>query len=292
MLTSALSSVARISLCRSGVGGLIGQAPGVRAAYGRWALYRRNVGGVFNGCFGSWDEAMAAIPSDRLAGWDHDAAAAIFDAPLSRQPSVYASMFWLSQLLRPGDRIVDLGGGAAITHRLHTARAPLPGGVRWTVVETPAVARFGAGLVEKGDLDGVAFVDSLDAAGACDVFFSAGAMQYMPDGLATLKSALAKRPRAIVLNKLPLAAAADYWTLQNFGPAICPYRVWRRSDFIAAVTAQGYVLKDAWDVAELACDIPFHPELCVRAFAGLTFVRTDLATSQTRGDGTAPRRPR
>ena len=275
MLTSALTSVARISLCRSGIGGLIGQAPGVRAAYGRWALYRLNVGGVFNGCFGSWDEAMAAIPSDRLAGWDHDAAAAIFDAPLSRQPSVYASMFWLSQLLRPGDRIVDLGGGAAITQRLHTARAPLPRGVHWTVVETPAVARFGASLAEKGDLGGVTFVDSLDAAGACDVFFSAGAMQYMPDGLGTLGAVLAKRPRAVVLNKLPLAAAADYWTLQNFGPAVCPYRVWRRSDFIAAVTAQGYALKDAWDVVELACDIPFHPELYVPMFAGLAFVRTD-----------------
>lgn len=275
---AALSSVARISLCRTSVGGFIGQLPGARAAYGRWALHRRDVGGMFSGCFASWDEAMEAIPAGRLAGWDNDAAAAIFDGPLSRQPSVYAALFWLSQLLRPGDRVVDLGGGAAITQRIYAARASLPERTSWTVVETTAVARFGARLVEAGELRDVTFVDDLDAAGPCDVFFSAGAMQYMADGLGRLESALAKRPRAVVLNKLSLSDNASYWTLQNFGPAVCPYRVWRREDFIAAITGHGYALVDAWDVPELSCDIPFHPQLCVPSFSGLTFVRADAAT--------------
>jgi len=275
---SALTSVARISLCRTGVGGVLGQLPGASAAYGRWALHRRDVGGVFSGCFDSWDEAIAAIPAGRLAGWDNDAAAAVFRGPLPRQPSVYAAKFWLSQLLRPGDRVLDLGGGAAVTQRLYTALASLPERASWTVVETPAVARVGASLADAGELRDVTFVDTLDAAGPCDMFFSAGAMQYMPDGLDVLAGALAKRPRAIVLNKLPLSRDEDYWTLQNFGPAVCPYRVWRRDDFITRITDQGYALVDAWDVAELSCDIPFHPRLCVPMFSGLTFIRADAAT--------------
>lgn len=271
---SAWTSVARISLCRSAFGGLLGQAPGARKALARWALNRRNVGGVFSGRFASWDAAMAAIPAHRLAGWDNCDAADIFTGPLPTQPSIYATAFWLSQILRPGDRVVDLGGGAATAQRIYAARAPLPEGVSWTVVETPAMARVGAMLTASGDIHDVNFVDSLDAVGECDVFFSAGAMQYMRDGLDIALDALKKRPRAIIFNKLPLSDTDDYWTLQNFGPAVSPYRVWKRDDFVHAIRARGYRLFDSWEVNELSCDIPFHPELCVPTFSGLTFART------------------
>lgn len=276
---SAFTSVARISLCRTPLGGLMGQLPGARSAYSRWALNRRDVGGVYSGCFVSHDAAIAAIPKDRLSGWDSDEAAAVFQAPLPQQPSVYPAMFWLQRLLRAGDRIVDIGGGAAITQRQYTARAPLPFGATWTVMDTPAVARFGAGMVTSGALKGVSFVDSLAEAGPCDVLLSAGALQYMPDGVGMLDDALSKQPRVVILNKLPLSDAADFWTLQNIGPSVCPYRIWRRDDFISAVTAHGYVLADAWAVSELSCDIPFHPELCVPEFSGLVFLRSDALAS-------------
>lgn len=271
---SAFTSVARISLSRTSIGGVLGQIPGVSDSYSRWALHRRDVGGVFSGVYASHDDAVRAIPADRLAGWDSDEAADVFRAPLPRQLSVYPAMFWLARHLQAGDHVVDLGGGAAITQRQFTARARLPDGARWTIVETPAVARFGAGMVARGELDGVQFVDSLEAAGRCDILLSAGALQYMPDGLDVLARALEARPRAVILNKLPLSDDADYWTLQNIGPAVCPYRVWRRADFLAALAAHGYQPEDTWSVGELSCDIPFHPRLCVPAFTGMVLTRS------------------
>lgn len=270
---SAFSSVARISLSRSSLGGLLGHLPGANSAYSKWALNRRDVGGVFSGCFDSYDEALAAIPQDRLSGWDSDAAASVFEAPLPRQPSVYPVMFWMSQALQAGDRIVDFGGGAAITQRQYTSRTALPPNVSWTVVETAAVARFGTRNVETGSLSDVRFVDSLAAAGGCEVFLSAGALQYMETGLELLESVLAARPRVVILNKLPLSDTADYWTLQNIGPAVCPYRVWRRADFMRSLSTQGYHVDDAWAVSELSCDIPFYPRLCVPEFTGMVLSR-------------------
>lgn len=268
-----------MALCRTTLGGLLGQVPGVRGAYGGWAMHRTNVGGVFSGSYASYDAARAAIPADRLAGWDSDEAAGVFEAPLPRQPSVYPVLFWLLRLLRAGDRIVDVGGGAAITQRQYTARAALPFGATWTVMETPAVARFGARLATEGKLTGVSFVDGPDDAGLCDVLLSAGALQYMADGAELLDAMLAKQPRIVILNKLPLSDAADYWTLQNFGPAVCPYRIWNREAFMAAVTGRGYVLMDSWMVSELTCDVPFYPDLYVPAFTGLVFVHADAAAS-------------
>jgi putative methyltransferase (TIGR04325 family) len=80
-------------------------------------------------------------------------------------------------------------------------------------------------------------------------------------------------PQHILFNKLPLTTGHAYWTLQNFGPAICPYRVFNEKEFLGCLQTAGYVLRDRWAVPELACDVPFHPRHCVPQFSGLYFER-------------------
>jgi putative methyltransferase (TIGR04325 family) len=62
-----------------------------------------------------------------------------------------------------------------------------------------------------------------------------------------------------LLNKLPLNWEPEFWTLDNFGPAVAPYRISNRQAFMSYLEERGYVLRDAWQVTEFKCDIAFHP---------------------------------
>lgn len=273
-------TLARVALCRTPLGSVLRHVPGVPQAYARWALRTPHTGGLFSGVYPSHAAALAAIPAGRAAGWDNDGSAAIFDGRLPDQPSVYPVLFWLERLLRPGDRLLDFGGGIGITFRQHRARAALPDGARWTVVEVPAIAARGTALAAEQGEAALDFVTSPAAAAGCDILLSAGALQYTDRPTARLLDGLPEKPRHILLNKLPLTAGPEFWTLQNFGPAVSPYHVYNREELLGTLGRLGYHLADRWRVAELQCDIPFHPERFLAEKDGLLFTRNDLRAPQ------------
>jgi len=268
---AALNTLARVALCRTPVGNALRRVPGLERAYARRMLASARKPGLFAGCYATYAEAMAAIPQGRVAGWDNAGCAAIFDGPLPTQPSAHAVFFWLSRLVGEGTRLVDYGGGPAVTYRLYAQRAAMPTGLRWTVVDVPAIVAEGRRVAAAGGLEGVAFADSLAEAGPCDILLSAGALQYMEHSVPGLLAGMAERPRHIILNKVPLTDGAAYWSLQNQGPAVCPYRIYNTRDFLAYFDAEGYALVDRWQVAELNCDIPFHPDRSIAEQAGFMF---------------------
>ena len=268
---TGLSTLARIALARTGIGATARHLPGMERAYSQWALETRKTGGLFAGVYATRAAALAAIPAHRASGWDNAEAAAIFDGTLPNQPSAHAVFFWVSQLLRPGRTLVDLGGGIGITYFLYTHRAALPEAAQWTVVEVPAVAQRGAKIAAEHQANSLGFATDLSSAGPCDILLSAGAIQYMESSIPGLIEHLGYRPSHILLNKVPLTKERQFWSLQNFGAAVSPYQVWNEAAFLEYFARHGYRVRDRWRVAELCCDIPFHPGHHVAEMAGFCF---------------------
>jgi len=91
--------------------------------------------------------------------------------------------------------VLDFGGGFAQHYKCAT---PLSPGVRWAVVETPAVVRRASALVS----DRLSFFTSIDEAadwlGEIDLMHSDGALHYAPDPIAALRGLCAVGAREML----------------------------------------------------------------------------------------------
>ena len=271
----SLASIARTALCETRLGDAL-RLIGAERLYRAYALRRRNPGSLQAGVFASLAAAKAAIPAGRLEGWDHEETSEYWlERDLPDQSAGYPIYFWLREVLRPGDAVVDWGGSIGITYWNYKRRTPLPDGLSWTVVEVPAIAAQGVRYAGAKGWRDLHFVSELEPITRADVFITAGAIQYMDSSIPGLFDRLKVRPKHILINKLPLTTRPDYWTLQNLGLAVMPYRVFNDRAFIAYFESNGYRLRERWTITDIPCRIPFYSRYFVPVKAGLYFERTD-----------------
>jgi putative methyltransferase (TIGR04325 family) len=248
--------------------------PGLTGFYANRVMARRDHTGLYSGIYPTYEAAMAAIPPSRQAGWDHENSAKLWlDHIDPVRLSTYPIFFWLTQLFGENDALVDVGGSIGLTYYGYRRLGHLPPGATWTVVEVTKMAEQGAQIAQREGAATLKFVDQLAAAERCDVLLSAGALQFLPNSVPGLLESLRQRPRHILLNKLPITAGEECWTLQNYGPAVTPHRLFNEQSFLQYFTTHGYRLRDRWAVEDLDCLIPFHPERFIKQFAGFVFER-------------------
>jgi putative methyltransferase (TIGR04325 family) len=261
-----------ILLGRLPVGRWARALPPLRRLYTSKVMARRDNTGLFSGLYPSYDAALAAIPSSRKAGWDHENSAKLWLGQIDPvMLSTYPIFFWLGKVYRENDALVDLGGSIGLTYYGYRKLAGLPKGSSWTVVEVSKIAEQGAQLAVKEHAEGLRFVVDPAQAGRCDLLLSAGALQFMEKSIPGLIESLPSKPRYLLLNKLPLTAQEDCWTLHNYGPAVTPNRLFNEQIFLEYFADHGYQLRDRWEVEDLKCLIPFYPERYIRRFAGFVF---------------------
>jgi putative methyltransferase (TIGR04325 family) len=262
----------KVAVARTAVGGVLGHVPLVERAYARRALRRTDHVGLFAGVYDSYAAAEREIPASRRRGWDNEESASIWLFKIDHmQPTAYAPFFWLSKLLQPGMTLVDYGGSIGLSYYAYVKRRELPEGARWVIVELPHLVEVGTKMAQRQKAAQLEFATELAGAPRCDILFSAGALQYMEHSVPGLLEKMAALPKHILLNKVPLHRERNYWTLQNFGTAVSPYRVYEEGEFLGYFEKAGYVLRDRWAVPELSCEIPFHPREFVAEFTGLYF---------------------
>jgi putative methyltransferase (TIGR04325 family) len=260
----------KMLLNQSPVGAAIGKIPGVRGAYKNLAWRHPHFVKSYFGVYRTHAEAAAQAFENWPLGWDNDAA--YFSE--WEQPSVYASMYWLSTVLKPGATLVEFGGHFGGAYRTYIRRQPLPDGAEWIVVELPAVVKMAAEKVALAQPSPLSFRTEFRSLPKVDVFFSAGSIQYLDlnaSGIAAMITE--RRPHHVILNNFALTERPGFWSLQHLGGAMAPNQIFNEEEFFSAFADAGYGLCDRWDVAELNCQIPFEPSRHVKSFAGVCFER-------------------
>jgi putative methyltransferase (TIGR04325 family) len=224
----------------------------------------------YSGVFATVEEAARAIPPGQPSGYDHDEMAAYYRNRLDHpQSDDYAPMFWLRTAVAGAQRVFDLGGHVGVAYHAFRRFLELPDGLIWTVCDVPAVVRAGEEVARERGTPSLRFTTRQEDADGADVLYTAGALQYLPEGaLHGLLGRLARPPPHVIVQLTPLHDSRSYVTIQATGHAFCPYTVASRKTFVAGMEQLGYRLVDAWDLPR-SMEVPFEPWTRVEHYAGL-----------------------
>jgi putative methyltransferase (TIGR04325 family) len=228
---------------------------------------------LFHGVYPTFDRARQAAPKAFKIGFDNEEAAHFLGHKGSIFPSDYPMLFWLQKLMKENCFVFDFGGYLGISFYSYRKCLEYPRGMQWKVLDVPTVVSAGRKLAAGKCEPGLTFTTDFRDAEACDILIAAGSIQFCDEPLAAHLSALKKKPTHLLINKVPLAEGKGFVTLHNMGPALTPYRIFNREEFVAPIQSLGYELIDDWLNPDLACYIPFHPDKAVKAYSGMYFRR-------------------
>ncbi|WP_341727213.1 TIGR04325 family methyltransferase [Pseudoxanthomonas putridarboris] len=260
------------------------ELPGVRQV--ARPLYRRYFrrpyrhGNLYYGVFDSYAQALQqarAFSSRELPpSYDVEAASRMYRAQLHRLRACdYPVMFWLEQALAQGARrVFDLGGHIGLAYYGFGRYLALPADLEWRVHDLPHVMAAGNEWAREHDPQRrLRFCDDAEQADGSDLLISSGALQYLDYGLAELLSRLRRPPPHVLFNLTPMHPTDRYFTLQNLGIAVCPYRIEGIARMIADMKEVGYAVRDRWDLPERHVRIPFQPGHDIDRYYGFYFQR-------------------
>lgn len=251
------------------------ELPGVRLL--AEPLYRRRFrqpyrhGNAYCGVYRSYAEARSMAPRSMPTTYDVGEAAALYRTQLEHiRVSDYPLLHWLSRLLAAGQHsIFDLGGHIGVSYYGFRRYLDYPQDMRWTVHDVPTVMAAGRERALQHDPERrLSFADSRDAADGTQLLLSTGALQYLDYSLPEFLQRLERPPPHVLVNLTPMHPSRGYFTLQNLGIAICPYRVMAVPDFLAGMKSLGYGVVDRWESFERELKVPFEPECTIDRYYG------------------------
>lgn len=166
----------------------------------------------------------------------------------------YPVIFWLREAFQgKATSLLDIGGSIGNQYYAYQKYLNYPAGIQWRVQELPAFIAQGRELAIQRGAQALSFsaewpADWLDS----DIWMAAGVLEFIEgDDLPTHLSQATRKPRHILLNKLPLTHAPEFISTQNIGfGSYVPHRVFNRADFIQSIKKLGYELVDSWEVPE------------------------------------------
>lgn len=231
--------------------------------------------GPYRGKFTTRSAAeSAAARRGKRVGYDHPEAAEIYLHELrSLRTSDYPVIYWLEKRLHPNFRIFDWGGNLGHSYYAYRDYLNYPTNLTWTICDVPEIAQAGERLARRWDSRGLHFTTVPEECDGYDVLLISGALQYMPRSLSEVLDALLEKPSAIVINRTPVHATLGYFTLQDIGPAICPYQIFVESTLIQTLAKHGYALRDRWPCEGKSIRIPFQSRATIERYTGFFFER-------------------
>jgi len=249
----------------------LGYLPGVLSIRRLWyARQFRNWPGAYSGVYSSFAEAARAAPSALPQGFDAPVMAGLYDHLLDRiWPCDYPTLWWLERALPEASCLFDFGGHVGVSFYGFSRYLPLPQGFRWIVCDVPAVIERGRQLAIERRATQLEFTADFKDASQAAVLHASGSLQFLEESLGSMLDRLERRPKHLLLNKLPLHDGRAFVTLQHTVHAYNPYRVFNRDEFLGDLEERGYELVDKWDDLDRSCVVPLHPEAAVTRYSGL-----------------------
>jgi putative methyltransferase (TIGR04325 family) len=256
------------------------ELPGVRLLgkplYHR--IFRRpyHGGNSYSGNYASYAEAKAAAPVTMPTTYAYAGTGGMYREQHERiRVSDYPLVHWLGELLRGGQRrIFDLGGHVGVSYYGFRRYLDYPVDMRWQVHDVPDVVEAGRQWATQNDPEArLQFTDARSDASGQDILLTSGVLQYLDYTLPELLQTLQDPPAHVLVNLVPMHPSRGYFTLQNIGKAVLPYRVMAIAEFVSAMEALGYVVQDQWHSAERYLRVPFEPGCNVDGYEGFYFRR-------------------
>ncbi len=229
------------------------------------------------GIYPSFSAALAAIPTQARIGYNQEKTREIFMSyPIDRmRPADYPILLHLRELLRPGSRLVDLGGNNGMACYTAQKYFKLPSPLEWVVCDVPAIIEAAKEVaVREGESSRfLRFTTELKDAGACDIFFSSGSLQFIEPPLPELLRQLPELPPAVLINRIPVWDREAIATIHDIGFCVAPYQIFNRQEFTGGMERIGYRLADTWTCPESTFSIRFRPHIRLDAYQGFYFSR-------------------
>ena len=275
-----------------------GQLPGLRLV--AQPIYRRMFQRPFQpeahyyGIYDSYAQALADAPPTLPTTYDVQASGRMYRSHLDQiRVSDYPALYWLANLLRAGNReVFDLGGHIGLSYYAFRRYLDYPADLRWLVHDVPAVVSAGRDWAVDHDPEGrLGFTDSRHDANNAGILFTSGALQYLDYTLPELLGQIDQPPAHVLVNMVPMHPSHGYFTLQNIGFAICPYRVSAVGEFIAGMEALGYSIVDLWQSFERHLEVPFAADCDIDSYHGFYFRRDPDSPSPIHAKRSAPPLP-
>jgi putative methyltransferase (TIGR04325 family) len=186
----------------------------------------------------------------------------------------YPVMFWLSQVLQEGMRVVDIGGSIGVSYLLFKRYMHLPTGLRWQVYELEEAVSIGRRIAQERSEQALSFTTDIGVLEDASILFSAGALQFLEPTLVQLLSPLERPPGHLLISRVPVTSRrSDFVTLQNTGASITPCRIVNVAELTSGLARLGYRLIDRWQCLENNMYVRSQPSLSMDHFDGFYFSR-------------------
>ena len=231
--------------------------------------------GCHSGHFSTFAQARAWLPPSPEFSHDQFTDEYVYQRSHRIWPFDYPVLFWLRKAFEEGSTtILDIGGSIGNQFYAYQNYLTYPPGLEWRVHELPAFIQEGRDLAAAREAHGLHFSDEWPANWlSSDIWIAAGAMEFMEtENLPALLARADRKPRHLLLNKLPLTEASAFVSTQNIGfGSYVPHHVFNRQAFISAIEGHGYDKIDAWDVPERTfMSLGFAAD-CFDTYSGLYF---------------------
>lgn len=111
-------------------------------------------------------------------------------------------------------RVLDFGGAAGL-HAALSIKTLTDVDQRWAIVETPSMVRACSGLSTENVQFFEAIEDALSWLGEADLVHSSGALQYMPDAIASVNELLSIKAQLLLIQKSALSLGREIVELES-----------------------------------------------------------------------------
>lgn len=237
--------------------------------------------GSFWGVYQTFQEAIQAAPKTKNIGYNNPDLANEYQQMLLKEnwensgriiaEHDYPMLFWLNSIFEQCKvgSIFDFGGNIGVHFYSYIKYLRYPAGLKWRVCEVPEIAIVGTKLASQRKIDNLYFTSDLKDVDGQDIFIGSGSIQYV-ESLSQILS-ISRKPRHLLINRLPLYNGDKFVTLQNGGKVFYPQYVFNKNSFIQELESIGYELIDIWGNSGDSCIIPFHLDKAVNRYSGLYF---------------------
>jgi putative methyltransferase (TIGR04325 family) len=225
--------------------------------YGKLFFYGAR--GRFYGIFNSLEEAKELISSGCPSSYaDTDLTDVNIDSFSQIHLFDYPVMLRLLMAINQAKHLIDFGGHIGVKYYAYKRLLPDIQDLIWKVVDVPFCVERGRREALQRGATNLSFSSDISEAGDCDLLLISGTLQYVTPSIGDLLDSMACLPRFIIINKLPLHFGSDCYTIENFGNAKIPYRIFNKDKFDLQLLNRAYNKVDTWTIPSREISIPFH----------------------------------